>query len=95
LTAASPISEITDTPSSTTEIDGQAGQPLQIEVSSYQFDPQLILIDPAGNVIAQDDDGGGNFNARLDITLPQSGVYRVIVAATTRQAQGGYRLRVN
>lgn len=94
LTDTSPILEATGTPSTVTEIEGQAGQRLQIEATSYQFDPRLILVDTDGTIVAEDDDGNGNFNARIDMTLPESGTYRAIVVPANPGGQGTYRLMV-
>jgi hypothetical protein len=57
------------------------------------IDPFLFLEDPDGTVVARDDDGGGNLNARIVIKAPRSGDYRII-AATLRKATGPFTLTV-
>src|SRR5207248_2236110 len=37
--------------------------------------------DPDGKILAHDDDGGGKLNAKLQMTAPRDGVYRVYAAA--------------
>jgi hypothetical protein len=86
--------ELTAVESAPTEITGKAGQAIQIQVNSYQFDPVVTLEDVNGNIIAKDDDNGGNYNARINVTLPADGVYRAIVSSANRSGQGQYRLRM-
>lgn len=87
--------QLTDVESSTrSEITGRAGQVVQIQAMSYEFDPVVKLLDVNGNVIAEDDDDGGNYNARIDVTLPADGVYQAIVTSADGQGRGEYRLRM-
>lgn len=65
---------------------GAAGDRITIRVNETdgQLDPQLYLYDPNNSQIAENDDvdfGGGNTNSRVDITLPESGVYTIVVSA--------------
>jgi hypothetical protein len=66
---------------------GRAGDTVIItmETLSGNLDPLLLLGDADLNLIAEDDDGGGGFNARLEIVLPADGVY---VIQATRYGQG-------
>jgi len=57
------------------QFQGQAGQSVVIEMRGNGIDPYLVLFDPKGRKIAEDDDGGGGKNARLAITLPSTGRY--------------------
>ncbi len=52
------------------------------------LDSYLILLGPDGQEVARDDDGGGNLNSRLGITLQDSGEY-TIVATRFQQENGG------
>lgn len=79
--------------------NGSAGDRVVImmEALSGNLDPLLLLGDSALNLIAEDDDSGGGFNARLEVTLPADGVY--IVEATrygqdseAGQSTGDFRL---
>lgn len=74
---------------------GLAGQQLLITVNSEVgsgFDPLVELLDADGNVIASDDDSGGDLNPRLTVTLPTDGRYRVRVNGYN--TLGAFTLRV-
>jgi len=58
---------------------GNAGQTVTIDVMSDEFDAYAQLLDAAGNRLAEDDDSGGNLNARLTFTLPSTGQYQIVV----------------
>jgi hypothetical protein len=73
--------------------EGQAGQRVVIDMSSQEIDSYLILFDPEGNVLAQDDDSGGGVNARLDIVLPADGVYTVYANSLRSQEIGAYTIQ--
>lgn len=82
------------------DFTGQAGDQITIsmDATSGNLDCLLLLLDDAGNILGEDDDGGADYNSRLVMTLPYSGPYQVIA---TRYAQhegasnGGYTLRVS
>lgn len=62
-----------------------------------QMDPVLVLVDPQGRRVAQDDNGAGNgLNARLHFKAPQAGKYTIY--ATTKHVEfygpPTYRLNV-
>jgi hypothetical protein len=60
------------------QFEGTAGQSVTIRVDGVgDSDPQAKLIDPAGRVIAEDDDGGGGYNALIVTSLPSDGTYTV------------------
>ncbi|HBB35334.1 MAG TPA: serine protease [Cyanobacteria bacterium UBA8803] len=73
---------------------GRAGQRLQIDMTSRDIDSYLILLDPNGNDLAQDDDSGGGMNARIAITLPADGTYLLIANSYQAGQAGPYNLRV-
>jgi hypothetical protein len=58
---------------------GSAGQSVTIDVMSDDFDAYAQLLDAAGNRLAEDDDSGGNLNARMIFTLPATGQYQIVV----------------
>lgn len=74
---------------------GRAGQRVTITMSSQQVDAYLILFDPSGNSLAQDDDGGGNLDARIEITLPVDGVYTVYANSYAGGVLGPYTLQAS
>ncbi len=76
------------------QFNGTAGQIVQIDVRSTDFDAYAILQDQAGSRLAYDDDSGGGTNARIIFTLPYTGPYRIL-ANSYRRGQGGrYTLRL-
>jgi hypothetical protein len=57
-----------------------------MQAKGDEFDPYLYLEDPAGKIVAQDDDGakdfgGGRLDSRIRFVAPQTGKYRIIVTA--------------
>ncbi|WP_396442578.1 MULTISPECIES: trypsin-like peptidase domain-containing protein [unclassified Limnospira] len=74
--------------------DGQRGQRVIIDMMSDDFDSYLILLDIDGNELAQDDDGGDNTNARIEVTLPATGTYTLLANSYQAGETGNYRLRL-
>jgi hypothetical protein len=56
------------------------------------IDSYLILKGPSNDVIAEDDDSGGDRNARITFPAKTSGVYQVIATSFGGQSQGAYAL---
>ncbi|NJO40098.1 MAG: hypothetical protein HC865_05355 [Cyanobacteria bacterium RU_5_0] len=82
-------------PIETYQIEGNQGDVVTIEANSPDFDPYLFLLDAQGNVIASDDDSGGNFNSSIEMELPQSGNYMIVVNTYNPNGRGRYRLTVS
>ena len=59
---------------------GNAGQTVQICMDSTDIDSFLVLYDSNFNLLAYDDDGGGDYNARINYDIPNSDYY--YIAAT-------------
>ncbi len=74
--------------------EGKAGEQVSIEMSSREIDPYLILLSPTGTEVAQDDDSGGEKNAKIVVRLPESGTYTLIANSYTGGESGAYRLTV-
>jgi hypothetical protein len=73
--------------------EGQAGQSVTIRANGQgDTDPRAKLIDPNGNVIAEDDDGGGGWNSLITATLPETGTYTVRIDVFT---EGTYSVSVD
>jgi serine protease Do len=72
---------------------GRAGQRVQIDMASREIDSYLIVIDPNGNEVAQDDDSGGGPNARIVATLPVDGTYLLMANSYEAGQAGAYRLQ--
>jgi hypothetical protein len=66
---------------------------LQIDLTSAEFDPILLLTNDLGQWMAFDDDGGGYPNSRLILTLP-AGDYNVVASTYNSFATGQYQLAV-
>lgn len=60
---------------------GEQGMHVRIALLSEVFDTFLILNDPAGEVLAQDDDSGDDLNAQIWVTLPADGDYTIIATS--------------
>lgn len=76
------------------EIQGTAGHMVTIDLESDAFDPFLFLSGPGIESNPQDDDSGGNCNARLTATFPRSGTYTIIVNTADKYATGPFSLSV-
>ncbi len=76
--------------------DGSAGQAitLRMDKRNSNIDPYLELYNPDGSLLGQDDDNGGNLNARIAITLRQNGRHKV-VAREYGSGTGGYRISLD
>lgn len=77
------------------------GQLITISLSSTVFDTYLYLKNPAGVVIASDDDGGGNRNSRIPsnagyFTVPVggAGTYTIEVSSYSTVTTGSYSVLV-
>ena len=58
--------------------EGVAGEIVSIELTSEEFDTYILLRDPNGNVITENDDGFDGINSRIVIKLPESGTYSIV-----------------
>ncbi len=75
---------------------GEVGQQVAIALESQDFDTYLLILDANQAVIdANDDVSSGNTNSALNLTLPYTGTYTVIVNAYDSSGRGNYRLSVN
>lgn len=75
---------------------GVSGQQITIYLQSSDFDPYLILLDPQGQRISENDDiSRSNRNSRLVITLPSTGLYTIIANSYEPGKSGTYSLEVN
>ncbi len=62
--------------------------PVDLRLNSSAFDAYLILLDSKGNLVDQDDDGGGGTNARINRLLAP-GTYYVIAKPVSDYTSGG------
>src|SRR4026207_325816 len=57
--------------------DGAEGDTVRVELSSTDFDTYLGLVTPSGEEIANDDYAGAADRSVIELTLPETGRYRV------------------
>jgi hypothetical protein len=62
--------------------------------TNAKVDPLLILKDAKGKVLAEDDDGGGFPNARIQFTAPATELYFIHATSFMQAADGEYALKV-
>jgi hypothetical protein len=73
---------------------GSAGQIVQIDLMSSEFDAFLILQDSTGKELTHDDDSGGGTNARIIATLPYTGTFEIVANSYRAGQYGHYTLRM-
>jgi hypothetical protein len=77
------------------EVKLSGGVKYVIELNTIEkFDPYLIIEDPKGKQLAEDDDSGGYPNAKVVFQAPSDGVYRIITTTFNPNETGGYALSV-
>ena len=75
--------------------NGSTGQRISIQLSSSAFNTYLILLDPNGQKISENDDSSQEtINSSITITLPSSGTYSVLANSYDDSGQGAYSLMV-
>jgi uncharacterized protein (TIGR03437 family) len=78
------------------------GQAMTIKLNTTAFDGYLALLGPNGELIAEDDDGGGGNQARIPsgdyqlnwLTLPYAGTYTIEVTSLDDRAAGAFTLKL-
>src|SRR5919197_6331439 len=73
---------------------GKKGDAVTVDLSSDDFDSNLLIADASGNSLARNDDGAGMCNARITFVPPATGNYRVYANSTAPAELGMYRLTV-
>jgi len=74
---------------------GNAGQTVQIDMQSSDFDTYLALLSPNGDVLAENDDSGRNStNSSITYRLPRNGTYRVVANSYDSSGRGQYTITV-
>lgn len=72
----------------------EAGKTYRFDHQSAEFDAFLVLEDPSGNRIAENDDHGSGANSRIIHGAAQAGNYRVIATTTAARRTGRFLLEV-
>jgi hypothetical protein len=65
---------------------------IDLRLDSEDFDAYLILLDPKGDLVAQDDDSGGDTNSRITKTMKAGTYYVVAKPFSDYFSQGNYTL---
>ena len=76
------------------QITGEAGQEIEVSLSSDIFDAYLILQNAKGESIAENDDGDGSHSV-LNAVLPETGTYDLIATGYNIDAIGAYNLKAD
>lgn len=72
---------------------GTVEQPVTIDMTSTVFDAFLILLDPAGRPVADNDDAlAGSTNSRITLKLTATGTWTVVVNSLAAGKLGAYTL---
>ena len=77
-------------------LEAESGESFTIALESDEFDAFVALIDAKGNIIEQNDDiSEEDSNSRIRVTIPENGVYNVIVNAYDEGGSGQYILTIS
>ena len=76
------------------QLFGFAGDIVELSVTS-DFDSFLSVYDANNTLITSDDDSGGNMDAALTFTLPETSRYRIIVSGFSTFDIGDYQVTYN
>jgi len=71
---------------------GNKGDTVAVDLSSDDFDANLLVADAAGNTLARNDDSGEKCNARLTFVPPSTGNFRVYANSSAQAELGAYTL---
>ncbi len=69
------------------------GQRVVITMDSEDVDAYLVVLRDDGTEVARDDDGGGDFNARVEFVAPAAGSYTILAEGWFSET-GRYTIRV-
>lgn len=73
---------------------GTRGDTITALLWSDDFDAMLVLAEWRGRVLAEDDDGGGNCNARLTYVVPRNRFYSLYATSSSGSELGSFRLEL-
>jgi hypothetical protein len=77
-------------------IDLTAGETVDIDLQSDDFDTLVRVVDADGNEVAEDDDGGeSGLNSLLTLEAPEDGTYTILVTSFFGDPEGAYTLSVS
>jgi hypothetical protein len=58
------------------------------------LDPFLRLLDASGNVLVEDDDGGGGLNARILFVSPRAATFQIVAGSFEDKGAGPFTLKI-
>ena len=71
---------------------GTKGDTVAVDLSSDDFDANLLVADASGNSLTRNDDSGEKCNARLTFVPPATGNYRIYANSSAQAELGEYKL---
>ncbi|MGB3533095.1 MAG: pre-peptidase C-terminal domain-containing protein [Microcoleaceae cyanobacterium] len=75
--------------------DGEEGQSITVTLDSSDFDTYLAVFTPDDKLLEEHDDvSQTNSNSAITVTLPTTGIYRVIVNSYDAKGRGTYNLKI-
>lgn len=74
--------------------EGRAGQRMVFDLRATGFDPYLIVVAPSEDQKENDDFEGSSSHSRLELTLEETGTYKVVVTSYKKDETGSYELRI-
>jgi WD40 repeat protein len=75
------------------DFESQAGQDITLQLTSSEFDTYLMVLNEAGEVIAENDDFSET-HSQVSMRIAETGTYTARVTSYGAQETGGYRLNV-
>jgi hypothetical protein len=74
--------------------DGSAGQSVVVDMASSDFDTYLHLVTPNGESIENDDHEGSTSQSHIELTLQDSGRYRIFATSYEAGETGSYEIAI-
>jgi len=72
----------------------EANRQYQIDLMSQHFDAYLYLLDDAGGILEEDDDGGEGLNSRIIYNAQRTGEHRIVATSLGPNNFGQFTLMV-
>src|SRR5687767_15924375 len=74
---------------------GNKGDTVAVDLSSDDFDANLLIADASGNSLKRNDDSGEKCNARLTFVPPSTGNFRIYANSSAQAELGEYKLTLS
>lgn len=75
-------------------LNGTTGEEVRIEQHSDAFDSYLMVLSPSGQ-FWENDDVAGTLHSAVDLTLPETGAYRIVASAYQAGMSGAFSLKAS